>query len=78
MELSKSNGKLKEEIENLKKEKKEVENAISIIEVTEVCIQLSLIRLYTITCTCVHVVILNYMYTRYKYKICRHRCLRRI
>ena len=34
MELSKHIGRLKDEIENLKKQKKEVENALLIIEVT--------------------------------------------
>ena len=38
MELSKHNGKLKDEIEDLKKEKKEVENALSITEVVELCL----------------------------------------
>ena len=38
IELSENNGKLKDEIEDLKKEKKEVENALSIIEVTKLCL----------------------------------------
>ena len=46
MELSKHNGMLKDEIEDLKKEKKEVENALSITEVTELCLHLNLSALY--------------------------------
>ena len=42
MELSKSNGMLKDEIKTLKKEKKEVDNALSIIEVTKLCLQFHL------------------------------------
>ena len=42
MELSKNNGMLKDEIKTLKKEKKEVENALSIIEVIELFLQFHL------------------------------------
>ena len=42
MELSKNNRKLEDEIKCFKKEKKEVENALSIIEVTELCLTIIL------------------------------------
>ena len=46
MKLSKNNGMLKDEIKTLKKEKKEVENALSIIEVTKLFLQ------FHLHCTC--------------------------
>ena len=62
VELSKNNGKLKDEIECLKKEKKEVENALSIVEVTE-------LRLYLFRTVCMYYKILIFY---------RQGCLREI